>query len=49
MGSIQKEGIHNRWQGTVNGRISNAEKGAVDAARGKLFTKLVKEITNAAA
>ena len=36
------------WRDTANGRISGIEKERVDAKRGKIFARLIKEVTVAA-
>ena len=36
------------WQVTASGQTSSTRKGAQDAKRGKIFTRLIKEITVAA-
>ena len=41
----RKESI---WQAIVSGQISNTKKARQDAKRGKIFTRLIKEITVAA-
>jgi len=42
------QGRYDRCQATINGAPSSIRRGAADAKRGKVFTKLIKEITVAA-